>query len=231
MARGWIVVAAVAAASAGFGFALWRGAVEVPARWNPWAPLDVMAAPSILTPLKLSLLQRDGDLCRAALTTSGLDWSPLPDQSSDIGCGLTDAVRITGAEPGFGEAIITTCRLAVAWAGFEHHVLGPAAREDLGSPVVRVGHYGTHVCRNIAGSGRRSEHATANAIDIASLTLADGRIISLRQDWYDEGARGRFLRRLHAGACEWFDVVLGPDYNAAHADHLHLDMGPFSTCR
>ena len=27
-----------------------------------------------------------------------------------------------------------------------------------------------------------------------------------------------------------FDVVLGPDYNAAHADHLHLDRGRGGGC-
>lgn len=216
---------------AGFGLAVWRGVVEVPDRWNPWAPLDVTAERTVLTPLKLSLLERDGDLCRAALATTSLQWSPLPDRPSDVGCGLSDAVRLTEADPAFGEPLTTTCRLAVAWAAFEHHVLAPAAREELGTEVADIGHYGTHVCRNIAGSSRRSEHATANALDLASLTLADGRTVSVQRHWNDDGPRGRFLRRIHAGACEWFDVVLGPDYNAAHADHLHLDMGRFSTCR
>jgi hypothetical protein len=26
-------------------------------------------------------------------------------------------------------------------------------------------------------------------------------------------------------------VVLGPDYNAAHRNHFHLDMGPWWVCR
>lgn len=160
-----------------------------------------------------------------------MSWTPLPDRPSDVGCGLTDAVRITRAEPSFGGALTATCRLSVAWAGFVHHVLEPAAREELGTPVASIGHFGTHVCRNIAGSSRRSEHATANALDLASVTLADGRRITLTRHWSDPGPRGTFLRRIRDGACEWFDVVLSPDYNAAHADHLHLDMGPFSTCR
>ena len=28
-----------------------------------------------------------------------------------------------------------------------------------------------------------------------------------------------------------FDVMLGPDFNKAHRDHFHLDMGRFRTCR
>jgi len=33
------------------------------------------------------------------------------------------------------------------------------------------------------------------------------------------------------GACRFFDVVLGPDYNDAHRDHFHLDMGAYRACR
>ena len=35
---------------------------------------------------------------------------------------------------------------------------------------------------------------------------------------------GRFLRRLHKGACETFGTVLGPEANEAHRDHLHFDL-------
>ena len=34
----------------------------------------------------------------------------------------------------------------------------------------------------------------------------------------------RFLRRARDEACTVFGTVLSPDYNAAHADHLHLDQ-------
>ena len=33
-----------------------------------------------------------------------------------------------------------------------------------------------------------------------------------------------FLRRLHAGACQRFTTVLGPDANAEHRNHFHLDL-------
>jgi hypothetical protein len=35
---------------------------------------------------------------------------------------------------------------------------------------------------------------------------------------------GRFLRRLHSGACESFGTVLGPEANEAHRNHFHLDL-------
>ncbi|MBU2033606.1 MAG: extensin family protein, partial [Alphaproteobacteria bacterium] len=76
------------------------------------------------------------------------------------------------------------------------------------------------------GEGAWSEHATGNAVDIAGFVLADGTRISVLADWDDEGDKGAFLRRVRDGACDSFATVLSPDYNAAHADHFHLDMSP-----
>ncbi len=35
---------------------------------------------------------------------------------------------------------------------------------------------------------------------------------------------GKFLHAIHAGACEIFGTVLGPEANEAHHDHLHVDL-------
>ncbi len=95
-------------------------------------------------------------------------------------------------------------------------------------------HLGTYACRNInhRETGRRSEHATANAIDLSGFVLADGQQISLQDDWTGKDPRrAAFLRAVRDGACGFFDVVLSPDYNEAHRDHLHLDMGRYRACR
>ncbi len=76
-----------------------------------------------------------------------------------------------------------------------------------------------------------AEHASANALDISGFRLVDGRRIRLATDWAGESADGRFLRRVRDGACASFNAVLGPDYNAAHRDHFHLDMGLWKVCR
>ncbi len=98
--------------------------------------------------------------------------------------------------------------------------------ELLGSPVERVEHFGAYRCRRLYGrtEGRWSEHATGNAIDIAAFVLADGRRIAVLRDWPGDDPEGRFLRRVRDEACRTFGTVLSPDYNAAHADHLHFDQ-------
>ncbi|RYD66694.1 MAG: hypothetical protein EOP58_04920 [Sphingomonadales bacterium] len=71
-----------------------------------------------------------------------------------------------------------------------------------------------------------------NAVDVAAFVLADGRKISVLGDWTGGTAEEReFLRTVHRSACRRFTTVLGPDYNSAHANHFHFDMGGKSFCR
>ncbi|RZJ07965.1 MAG: extensin, partial [Rubrivivax sp.] len=71
----------------------------------------------------------------------------------------------------------------------------------------------------------------AEALDVTGFMLHGGRRIGVQRDWADAGPDGAFLREVHDGACRWFDGVLGPDYNAAHRDHFHLESGGWRTCR
>ncbi len=97
--------------------------------------------------------------------------------------------------------------------------------------MVRVDHFGSFACRNIARSNRRSQHASANALDLAGFHLADGTRITVARDWKGEDDSARFLRQVKAAACDAFRVTLSPEYNAAHHDHFHVDMGGFGMCR
>ncbi|MFC5698247.1 extensin family protein [Pseudomonas sp. GCM10022186] len=207
----------------------WR--LELPPRWNPWAPLDVREAPNLLTRFKLSRLQADPELCRLALGSSPLKYQALPDSAPAAGCPLSNSVRIRASGVAFSSSFVATCELAAALALFERHGLQPAAHKVFGQPVSRIEHLGSFACRTIGGGQRRSQHASANALDIAGFRLADGRRITLARDWDGKGDEARFLREVRDAACEHFTVTLGPDYNAAHRDHFHLDMGRWRMCR
>jgi hypothetical protein len=99
--------------------------------------------------------------------------------------------------------------------------------------LVRIDQLGTFACRNVDSEavGPRSQHATANAIDIAAFHFADGRTASVARDYGKDSAQGRFLDAAHDAACGLFNTVLGPRYNRLHATHFHLDMGPYRICR
>ncbi|EPL13189.1 MAG: extensin family protein [Pseudomonas lactis] len=216
-----------------FALAVWRGWVPMPPEWNPWAPLDVRASPNLLTRYKLSRLQDDPALCDQVLNTSGLRVSRQADTPTDAACPLRSVLRVQGADVALSSSFLASCPLAVAFALFERHSLQPAAQAVFGQAVSRVEHLGSLACRNIynRADGRLSQHASANALDIAGFRLADGRSISVLKDWPGQGDSARFLRLVRDGACDDFNVVLSPDYNAAHRNHFHLDMGRWWVCR
>ena len=218
---------------AGMATAVWRSWLQVPAQWNPWAPLDIQAQPNFLTGWKLSRLKNDPQLCDQVLASSRLRVARQADSDPGATCPLANVVRVQGSDVVLSSSFLASCPLAVAYALFEIHTLQPAAQAVLGQRVVRIDHLGSFACRNVYGrsSGRLSQHATANALDIAGFRLADGQRINLLRDWKDAGDKGRFLRAVRDGACGDFNTVLGPDYNAAHQNHFHLDMGAWRVCR
>ena len=209
------------------------GAVQLPPAYDPRTPLDISADPNILTRFKLSRLRNRPELCQVVLRTSDLRQTPVPDQSQGPGCVIENAVRVTQSGVAFNGSFVASCPLTAAWALYETHVLQPAARTHFGQPLARVIHFGTYACRNVDHRpfGRRSRHATADAIDVAGFVLRDGREISVARGWSGGNREARFLRAVRDGACRFFDAVLSPDYNAQHRDHFHLDLGGFHACR
>jgi hypothetical protein len=114
--------------------------------------------------------------------------------------------------------------VAETFAEWARYGADRAARQILGSPLRSIETMGSYSCRNVAGSGRLSAHATADAVDIAAFVLEDGRRISVLDDWSDGSKAERtFLRVVHQSACKRFGTVLGPDYNAAHDNHFHVE--------
>jgi hypothetical protein len=204
-----------------------------PDRHNPWAPLVIAETPGWLTRYKLMRLDGQPAQCQAVLATAVLRFEAITDRQTAPNCGFSNAVRVSRTQVQIGTPFALSCRAAVSLALWEQHVLLPEAQRELGSPVRRLEHFGSYACRNVYGreEGRRSLHATADALDIASFVLADGRRISVKRDWSGVGAEARFLRAIHQGACRFFSGVMGPGYNLAHADHLHFDRGPYRICR
>ncbi|WP_122583169.1 extensin family protein, partial [Pseudomonas viridiflava] len=149
-------------------------------QWNPWAPLDVRAEPNLLTPFKLSRLRDDPALCDQVLSASGLRFSRQADSPASARCPLENTLRVQGGDVALSSSFLASCPLAVAFALFERHSLQPAAQAVYGQAVTRVDHLGSFACRNMynRAEGRLSQHASANALDIAGFRLADGRSIS-----------------------------------------------------
>jgi hypothetical protein len=102
----------------------------------------------------------------------------------------------------------------------------PAALHWFGQPVTQIKQISAYSCREMVGSGTSSisEHAFGNALDIAGFTLADGRTISVVKGWHGTPEEQGFLHDVQLYACETFNTVLAPGYNAAHYNHIHVDL-------
>ena len=179
----------------------------------------------------------DARQCLAKLGQTGARFSALPDAVKGRGCTQFNAVQLADLRGDRSSLAVSnlgavTCPTAKAFAGWARFGVDRAARQILGSPLLRIETMGSYACRNIAGSGRRSAHARAEAIDIAAFVLADGRRVNVLGDW-NSGSREKreFLRVVRRSACKRFGTVLSPDYNAAHRDHLHLEVGDRKFCR
>lgn len=176
--------------------------------------------------------------CLAELGATGAKFSPVGDRYYGAGCSTVGTVTLTGLrgdDAGFTLSNLgpVACPLAETTAAWARFGVDRAARQVLGSPLRQIETMGSYSCRNVAGSSRLSAHATARAIDVSAFVLADGRRITVRQDWSGGTAdQQRFLRIVHDSACKRFGTVLSPDYNAAHTDHFHLEAGrPGGFCR
>ena len=55
--------------------------------------------------------------------------------------------------------------------------------------------------------------------------------MSVERDWAAPGPKREFLRALAKRACDYFNVVLTPDSDKFHYNHLHLDIGRWRLCQ
>ena len=163
--------------------------------------------------------------CLAKLQSQSVSFTPLPDQNFGGGCNAVNSVKLLDIGVPATNLGAMTCPLAANFAAWARYGVQPAARAILGTEIVKIETFGTYNCRPIAGSGKLSEHAHSNAVDVAAFVMNDGRRITVQKGWSGDKETRRFLQVVHDSACKRFNTVLSPDYNAAHRDHFHFDMG------
>jgi hypothetical protein len=202
-----------------------------PAKLKPW--IDLADKTLIGDKTKLSALGSSLGLCRQALAASGVTFTELAPEHDKLGCGYDEAMAVDASlsVSKSGDVMPMACALAARLELWKTTVVEPAAMKAFGSPVVGMEAFGAYSCRRVDGDGPLSKHAFAKAADISGFKLADGRTITVLDSYQGETREAAFLHEIHDKACSIFDVTLGPDYNADHANHFHLDVGGDSACR
>jgi hypothetical protein len=176
---------------------------------------------------------RDDEACLARLRAADVRFDiPIMPVASRASCTIEVPVRLksltaharTVAEVRLPEEPVVSCQFGerlTAWLG---HLVAPliAGRTSADLRAVRTGP--GYECRNRNGAtnGKLSAHAEGKAIDILGFELSNGKLIPVKPDG-DEAMRD-VVDSVRTAACGWFTTVLGPGSDAAHTDHLHVDI-------
>jgi hypothetical protein len=173
-------------------------------------------------------------VCRRALgEVSAVNFSALADTFPSPGCGYRNAVRLDKTLIPISRVVDVSCPMAAGLHLWMRDVVQPAARLHLDTRVISIETFGTYACRNRNNQtgGRLSEHAAANAIDVSGFALSDGRKVMVEQGWRGAPAEAAFLKAVHKQSCRLFSVVIGPEGDKYHYNHIHLDMGRWKLCK
>jgi hypothetical protein len=144
-------------------------------------------------------------------------------------CGAIRPFSVSAAANGTVELrppALLRCPMVPAVDHWVERVVTPAARRHLRGQLAAVKIAGSYSCRpmNNVDGALLSEHGHANALDVSGFVLADGRSVEVKSGWWGVFAERNFLRQVHRGSCALFSTVLGPNYDANHRDHFHLDL-------
>ncbi|VFT04190.1 16S rRNA methyltransferase [Pseudomonas aeruginosa] len=192
--------------------------LDLPARWNPWLPLDVREPPNLLTRYKLWRLADDRSLCDAALATSQLRYQRVADDPPSATCPLSNSLRVRGAALELSSSFLASCPLAVSYALFERHVLQPAAPGYLW-PAADAGraYRQLRLPQRLQPRERPAQPACFGQCPGHQRFPPGRREANPPGHGLGRPGRRRALPAPRAdGACASFNAVLGPDYNAAH---------------
>ena len=179
--------------------------------------------------------------CQQQLSSKGVGWSPAtnpmgtPKGATTKACNIPDVIYLNPTIKGINfrpstatgtpKPMLVSCNFALQLVKMIDMLQGQEVSDII--------HYGTYNCRYISGTTTLSQHGLANALDIAGFKKTNGDVYMLLKDW-EKGlakpktAAGKFLRWFAdtAHAKKIFNIILTPEYNAAHANHFHVDMTP-----
>ncbi|MFQ3467601.1 extensin-like domain-containing protein [Enterobacter bugandensis] len=205
----------------------------LPSYYNPFTPLNLDDPPGRITQYKLRRLTPEA--CASLLAQANQKKLIRTQAVADSGgeCPLNNVVRVRDFGPvSLNGSFLASCPLALSSALFVSQQARPLTKRFTGSELTRIEHLGSFACRNIyhRPDARRSEHATAEALDIAAFRLANGERVTVLNGWKSAKTQP-WLKALLAASCGYYGNGLGPEYNAAHASHFHLGMRGLGLCR
>jgi len=197
----------------------------------PEIVLDVPQPPASRVETTASLPSY-GDDCRDELAQLGAGFSVSEDIKGTGVCHVAKPVQLRSVLTSAGRVELPgtpllNCAFAQQFVVWLSDVAAPLIAGARGARIASLSTGTSYQCRTRNGdlSGKISEHAFGNAIDIAGITLTNQRRIEITAASDPQDPDRRLLGALRASACGYFSTVLGPGADGAHASHFHLDLG------
>jgi hypothetical protein len=167
--------------------------------------------------------------CLAGLDALGVAYKPIPTIADGNGCGVDQPFEVTslGQHVTLDPAGKMRCETALQLAHWTADIVIPMLKTAKpGETLAGLDQASTYVCRkrNSAETGKISEHAHGNAVDIAGFRFKSGNSFSIKPRIKDSTMDGAFQRAITTAACLYFTTVLDPGSDKAHETHLHLDV-------
>jgi hypothetical protein len=169
--------------------------------------------------------------CLDRLGAAGIEFEPvmLP-PAVNPGCAIATPVRLKAVKlPSRGrirlpEEPTLSCQFGERFGHWLRDLVAPLIAGELAVELKSVHTGPGYECRNRnrAETGKISAHASGLAVDVASFELANGETLAIKPNG-DEHLRAT-VDAIRVAACGWFTTVLGPGSDAAHAEHMHVDI-------
>lgn len=170
--------------------------------------------------------------CEQSLRNGKVQFDAVPASFGDATCPIVDPVRLHSvATPSgvvnFPEGPVFNCRFARQFALWVSDTGSAVVLAQMNKRLERLATGPGYDCRHRNGdsSAKMSEHAAGDAVDITSMTVADGTTIHMADAINPASPSYAVLRALRTTACGYFTTVLGPGANEAHKEHYHFDLG------
>lgn len=227
--RGFAVGAALLASAQAFAAPLPPERPRDLSRWDGWVSIEPRRWPKAVEPPTAVAPQSPACFARLAELGVVATRAEAP-PSANPSCLVEEPVRLASVRAGATSARIAgeplvACAFAAQFGVFVRDVAAPLARGASGAELQSIEAGGGYECRprNRVPGAKMSAHGRGLALDVVALTLSDGRRAVVGKA---EGAPARLVEAMRRAACGYFLTVLGPGADAAHADHLHLDLEP-----
>jgi hypothetical protein len=162
--------------------------------------------------------------CLENLARLGVRFEPRP-PIVEGACSVASPLLVSGLPDGLAVSppALMTCPAAEGLARWVMDIVLAEADRHFGTAPTKVLIGTAYECRDQRSGGKLSEHAFANGVDVMGFEFHKRAplVIGTHPQASPEDA---FQSAIRKGACAAFTTVLGPGSDAAHGDHLHLDM-------